>query len=82
MLIIFDFKLKLLTVNNHDILTIIGGVTMAINKETHVIVPVVMSIEMEKQLKELAKQSERSRSAQVITYIKEGLKKEIERGDI
>ncbi|MCB2289462.1 hypothetical protein LGK97_06735 [Clostridium sp. CS001] len=55
---------------------------MAINKETHVIVPVVMSIEMEKQLKELAKQSERSRSAQVITYIKEGIKKEIGRGDI
>ncbi|WP_435791397.1 hypothetical protein [Clostridium sp.] len=50
---------------------------MAINKETHVIIPVVMSIEMEKQLKELAKQSERSRSAQVITYIKEGIKKDI-----
>lgn len=55
---------------------------MAINKKTHVIVPVVMSIEMEKQLKELAIQSERSRSAQVITYVKEGIKKEVEGGKI
>jgi hypothetical protein len=72
----------LLTVNNHDILILIGGVTMAINKKTHVIVPVVMSIEMEKKLKELAIQSERSRSAQVITYVKEGIKKETEGGKI
>lgn len=55
---------------------------MAINKKTHVIVPVVMSIEMEKKLKELAIQSERSRSAQVITYIKEGIKNETEGGKI
>ena len=55
---------------------------MAINKKTHVIVPVVMSIEMEKKLKELAIQSERSRSAQVITYVKEGIKKEVEGGKI
>ena len=55
---------------------------MAINKETHVIVPVVLSIELEKQLKELAKKSERSRSAQVVTYIKEGMKKEVEGGNI
>ena len=55
---------------------------MAINKETHVIVPVVLSIELEKKLKELAKKSERSRSAQVVTYIKEGIKKELERGEI
>ena len=72
----------MLTVNNHAILTLIGGVTLAINKKTHVIVPVVMSIQMEKQLKELAIQSERSRSAQVITYIKEGIKKEIKEGDL
>jgi predicted DNA-binding protein len=55
---------------------------MALNKKTHVIVPVVMSIEMEKQLKELAIQSERSRSAQVITYVKEGIKKEIKEGEL
>ena len=72
----------MLTVNNHVILTLIGGVMMAINKETHVIVPVVLSIEIEKKLAELAKKSERSRSAQVVTYIKEGIKKELGRGDI
>lgn len=55
---------------------------MALNKKTHVIVPVVMSIEMEKQLKELAIQSERSRSAQVITYVKEGIKKELKEGEL
>ncbi|MBX4272048.1 hypothetical protein [Clostridium estertheticum] len=55
---------------------------MAINKETHVIVPVVMRIELEKQLKEIAKKSERSRSAQMVTYIKEGIKKELDGGDI
>ncbi|MBX4260380.1 hypothetical protein KTC96_22765 (plasmid) [Clostridium estertheticum] len=55
---------------------------MAINKETHVIVPVVLSKELEKQLKELANKSDRSRSAQVVTYIKEGIKKESGGGNI
>jgi len=49
---------------------------MAINKDTHMIIPVVIPKYIGKELAEKAKANNRSRSAQVLTYIQEGLKRQ------
>lgn len=48
---------------------------MAINPKTHINISVTIPKTVEKELSEKAKKNNRSRSAQVLTYIQEGLKK-------
>lgn len=49
---------------------------MPVNKETHKIVPVIIPNEIEKEVSKAAKENDRSRSAQILTYIKKCLKEE------
>ena len=47
---------------------------MAINSKTHVIISIVIPIKDNKELFKKAKENNRSKSAQAVTYIQEGLK--------
>ena len=47
-----------------------------INKETQTIIPVIATKTLKEQLKRVASKNNRSMSAQIVTYIQEGIKKE------
>ena len=49
---------------------------MAINSKTHISISVAMPKEIERELNKKAKSNNRSRSAQVLTYIQNGLKED------
>jgi predicted transcriptional regulator len=50
---------------------------LAINKETEIVVPVIMDKNLEVKLKELAKVNRRSRSAQALVYIQQAVEREL-----
>jgi hypothetical protein len=49
---------------------------MAINSKTHISITVTIPKKIEKELNEKAKDNNRSRSAQALTYIQNGLKED------